>query len=65
MKKHTYRAQKVNTINWQQVKEQTAGETLVLAVDVAKVQQYALLSNQEHTNLVDAMESSGTYVLSH
>ena len=49
MKKHTYRAQKVNTINWQQVKEQTIGETLVLAVDVAKVQQYALLTNQEHT----------------
>jgi len=49
MKKHTYRAQKVNNINWQQVKEQTIGETLVLAVDVAKVQQYALLTNQEHT----------------
>jgi transposase len=49
MKKHTYRAQKVNNMNWQQVKEQTTGETLVLAVDVAKVQQYALLTNQEHT----------------
>ncbi len=49
MKKHTYRAQKVNNMNWQQVKEQTIGETLVLAVDVAKVQQYALLTNQEHT----------------
>jgi hypothetical protein len=49
MKKHTYRAQKVNNINWQQVKEQTTGEALVLAVDVAKVQQYALLTNQEHT----------------
>ena len=41
MNKHTYRAQKVNAINWQQVKEQTSGEALVLAVDVAKVQQYA------------------------
>ena len=49
MKKHTYRAQKVNSINWQQVKEQTIGEALVLAVDVAKSQQYALLTNQDHT----------------
>jgi transposase len=49
MKKHTYRAQKVNSINWQQVKEQTLGEALVLAVDVAKSQQYALLTNQDHT----------------
>ena len=49
MKKHTYRAQKVNTINWQQVKEQTLGETLVLAVDVAKSQQYALLTTEDHT----------------
>ena len=37
MKKHTYRAQKVNNINWQQVKEQTTGETPVLAVGIAKV----------------------------
>ena len=49
MKKHTYRAQKVNSINWQQVKEQTLGEALVLAVDVAKSQRYALLTNQDHT----------------
>jgi len=48
MKKHTYRAQKVNNMNWQQVKEQMTGEPLVLAVDVAKVQQYALLTTQEH-----------------
>ncbi len=65
MKKHTNRAQKVNNINWQQVQEQTIGEALVLAVDVAKVQQYALLTNQEHTNLVDAMASSGTHAVSH
>jgi len=49
MNKHTYRAQKVNTINWLQVKEHVAGEALVLAIDVAKVQQYALLTNQDHT----------------
>ena len=48
MKKHTYRAQKVNHINWQQVKEQMIGDSLILAVDVAKVQQYALLTTQEH-----------------
>jgi hypothetical protein len=49
MNKHTYRAQKFNTINWLQVKEQVAGEALVLAIDVEKVQQYALLTNQDHT----------------
>ena len=37
MKKHTYGARKVNSINWQQVKEQTTGETPVLAVGIAKV----------------------------
>ena len=36
MNKHTYRAQKVNTINWLQVKEHVAGEALVLAIDVAQ-----------------------------
>lgn len=36
-------------MNWQQVKERTIGDALILAVDVAKVQQYALLTNTEHT----------------
>jgi transposase len=48
MKKHTYRAKKVNDINWIQMKEKLAGGTAVLAVDVAKEKQYALLSTADH-----------------
>lgn len=44
MKKHSYRAKKVNDINWNLVKENLAGGAAVLAVDVAKEKQYALLS---------------------
>jgi transposase len=44
MKKHTYRAKKVNDINWAQLKDKLAGCAAVLAVDVAKEKQYALLS---------------------
>ena len=47
MKKHNYRAKKVNDINWPQLREQFAGQALVFAVDVAKEQQFALLSNTE------------------
>jgi hypothetical protein len=47
MKKHNYRAQKVNDINWPQLRQQFTGQTLVFAVDVAKEQQFALLSNAE------------------
>jgi transposase len=47
MKKHTYRAKKVNDINWNQIKEQLAGESAMLAIDVAKEKQYALLSSAE------------------
>jgi transposase len=46
MKKRTYRTKKVNQINWQQLKEQLAGERVVFAIDVAKTKQYALLSQQ-------------------
>lgn len=49
MKKHTYRARKVNDINWVQMKEKLAGGTAVLAVDVAKEKQYALLSTADHS----------------
>lgn len=44
MKKHTYRAKKVNDINWAQLQEQIAGGEAALAVDIAKEKQYALLS---------------------
>lgn len=47
MKKHNYRAKKVNDINWSQLRQQFTGQALVFAVDVAKEQQFALLSNTE------------------
>jgi transposase len=47
MKKNNYRTKKVNDINWPQLREQFAGQPLVFAVDVAKEQQFALLSNPE------------------
>ena len=49
MKKRSYRTKKVNHINWNQIKEQLAGEPVVFAIDVAKVKQYALLSNKENS----------------
>jgi len=42
MKKHNYRAQKVNNIKWPQLGQQFAGQALVFAVDVAKEQQGSL-----------------------
>ncbi len=47
MNKHNYRTKKVNDINWPQLRQQFAGQSLVFAVDVAKVEQFALLSNIE------------------
>jgi len=49
MKKHTYRTKKVNEINWSELKQQLEGQALVLAVDVAKAQQYGLLTNNEQS----------------
>jgi transposase len=47
MKKHTYRAKKVNDINWTQLQDQIAGGDAALAVDIAKEKQYALLSTEK------------------
>ena len=49
MKKRNYRAKKVNQINWNQTKENLSGAAAVLAVDVAKEKQYALLTNEDAT----------------
>ncbi len=49
MKKRSYRTQKVNQLNWEQFKEKLAGEPVVFAIDVAKVKQYALLSNKDNS----------------
>jgi len=47
MKKHTYRAKKVNKINWIKLKEQLAGSKVIFAIDVAKKKQYALLTTED------------------
>lgn len=47
MKKHTYKAKKVNQINWAQAKEQIAGGHAAMTVDIAKEKQYALLSTAD------------------
>ena len=52
MKKHNYRTKKVNGINWPQLRQLFAGQALVFAVDVAKEQQFALLSNTEQSESV-------------
>jgi len=49
MKKHTYRARNVNKIDWIQVTERLSGESGVFAIDVAKENQYALLSNEDNS----------------
>ena len=45
MKKHNYRTKKVNEINWPELGQQLGGEAVTFAVDVAKAQQYGLLTN--------------------
>jgi transposase len=47
MKKRTYRAKNVNKINFSQVKERLSKEAVVVAIDVAKEKQYALLSDAQ------------------
>jgi transposase len=49
MKKHTYRAKNVNTINWADLKQQLTGAAIVFAIDVAKEKQYALLSTEDES----------------
>ncbi len=45
MKKHNYRTKNVNEINWPELREQLGGKAVTFAVDVAKAQQYALLTD--------------------
>lgn len=47
MKKHTYRSKKVNQVNWEKVKEQLSGQSVLLAIDVAKDEQYGVLSSSD------------------
>lgn len=45
MKKHNYRTKNVNEINWPELGQQLGGGAVTFAVDVAKAQQYALLTD--------------------
>jgi transposase len=45
MKKHNYRTKNVNEINWLALGQQLGGGAVSFAVDVAKAQQYALLTD--------------------
>ena len=47
MKKHIYRSKNVNQINWPELSEQLAGKAAILAVDVAKAHQFALLTTAD------------------
>ena len=49
MKKHNYRTKKVNEINWPELSQQLGGHAVNFAVDVAKAQQFALLTNNEQS----------------
>lgn len=52
MKKRTYRAQKVNEINWEKLGEKAQDKELVLAIDVAKAEQYGALMDADREVLV-------------
>ena len=47
MKKHTYRSKNVNQINWPELHGKLGGQAVILAVDVAKAQQLALLTTAD------------------
>jgi transposase len=47
MKKRNYRAQKVNEIQWEAVAQRVQDKAMVLAIDVAKVEQYGVLMDRE------------------
>lgn len=49
MKKRTYRSKKVNQVNWNTLKETLSEEEVVIAIDVAKRKQFALLFNQDQS----------------
>ena len=48
MKKHIYRTINVKDINWATIAETTHDKDLVLAIDVAKEEQFAMLMDKEN-----------------
>lgn len=51
MRKYNYRAQKFQQVNWEQLREQAAGERLILAIDVAKKDFFVVLMKPDRTVL--------------
>lgn len=49
MKKHNYRTKKVNEINWTELTGQLNGQSVTFAVDVAKEDQYALITTHDQS----------------
>ncbi|MCP3870456.1 MAG: hypothetical protein GY703_20675, partial [Gammaproteobacteria bacterium] len=47
MNKRIYRATHVKQVNWRKAIQNTAGKALVLAIDVAKEEQFAMLMDAE------------------
>jgi transposase len=52
MKKRSYRAQKVNEIQWEEIAQSVQAKTMVLAIDVAKAEQYGVLMDSERQAVV-------------
>jgi transposase len=52
MKKRSYRAQKVNEIQWEEITQSVQDKAMVLAIDVAKVEQYGVLMDSERQAMV-------------
>ncbi|MGI9305101.1 MAG: hypothetical protein ACR2RB_20700 [Gammaproteobacteria bacterium] len=53
MNKRSYQAHKVNRINWPALSRKAAGQALVLASDVAKEEQYAVVMGGDRQLLVE------------
>ena len=52
MKKRSYRAQKVNENQWEEITQSVQDKAMVLAIDVAKVEQYGVLMDSERQAVV-------------
>jgi transposase len=52
MKKRNYRAQKVNQIEWEEIAQSVQDKAMVLAIDVAKMEQYGVLMDSERQAVV-------------
>jgi len=61
MKKHNYRTKNVNEINWPELRQQLGGGAVTFTVDVAKAQQYALLTDTaQNVSTISEMGAVGT-----